>query len=215
MVSHRRTISALVGICSALCAAWLAVTPERARASCAAPEPLPTLQAGADVIVLGQVTQTTGQDARFVVDTYRKGRGPRELNITGRYSSDPRESTSVDFIFKPGQRYLLFLTGSPPGLLRTNDCAGNREGVTALTPEEVAVLGQGVPPDPAIANPTPMPANEVGTRPSTSAGAAASDEQARPAPALNGRVAAVLLPIGILLVGLLVFIVMRMRRRVH
>ena len=205
MVSQRRSIRDLVGICSALYVAWLAFTPELARASCAA-EPLSTVQARADVIVLGQVTQTTEQDARFVVHAYIKGRGPHELNVTGRNSPDPRMHTSVDFIVEPGQRYLLFLTGSPLGLLRTDACAGNREGATALTPEELTVLGQGVPPDPAIADPTRMPATE----------------QPRPAPALNdgrssfnGQAAAFLLLIGMMLVGFVVFIVMRKWRRVH
>lgn len=207
-------------ICSALYVAWLAFTPELARASCAGPEPLSTLQARADVIVLGQVTQTTEQDARFVVDTYIKGRGPHELNVTGRYSTDPPMQTSVDYIFKPGKRYLLFLTGSPPGLLRTNACAGNREDATALTPDELAVLGQGVPPDSATADPTASgPQTTLATPGNT---LPLSGEQPRPAPALNderpsfnGRAAASLLAIGMLLVGFLVFIVLRRWRRVH
>ncbi len=198
MVSHRRRIRDMVCICSVLYAACLAFTPELTRASCAA-LPLSTLKAHADVIVLGQVTQTTGQDARVVVQTYSNGRGPHELNVTGRVSPDPGVNTSVDFIFKPGQRYPLFLTGSPPGLLRTNECAGNREGAIALTPEELAVLGRGAPPDPAASDPAPLPAPAL------------NDER----PSFKAGAPAFLLPIGMLLVGFLLLIVTRRWRRVH
>ncbi len=207
MASSRWRIRHIVLLCSLLSASWLAFTPRLARASCAL-VPLSELKAGADVIVRGQVATTSGRDARVVVQTYHKGRGPHELSVTGRNSDDPGMQTSVDFTFKEGQSYLLFLTGSPPGLLRTNECAGNREGATALTPEELAVLGPGAPPDLAIPDPTPIPADGVGN---SVQGAPVNDGRSS---STEGTAAFLLLP-GILLGGCLLFIVMRRRRRGH
>src|SRR3954451_14448181 len=158
MASSRWRIRHIVLLCSILSTGWLAFTPRLARASCAL-VPLSESKADADVIVLGQVATTSGRDARVVVQTYHKGRGPHELSVTGHYSDDPAMQTSVDFTFKEGQWYLLFLTGSPPGLLRTNECAGNRESASTLTREESAVPAPGPPPAPSIPAPTPIPAS--------------------------------------------------------
>jgi len=108
---------------------------------------LPYQKENADIIVLGKVGNISSVYTTIQVERYYKGQGgPSQINVTGRESTDASVVTSIDFQFEQGKKYLLFLKNDSSGVLRTNDCMGNKEINDSLNSEDIAVLGPGNPP---------------------------------------------------------------------
>ncbi len=99
------------------------------------------------------------------------------------------------------------MLGSSTGLLRTNTCAGNREGATTLTREDIAELGLGALPDAAISNPTSVPAPNPRLVPTNGVGSIVSRAVVNDSLSwFTQRAAVFLLPVGVVLVGCLLII---------
>lgn len=127
----------------------------QAYASCAGPFTLEEYRDMADLVVLGKAADAD-DPARVNVEKYFKGSGPREIKVSGRAgpapglwggAGDGRSITSsIDFSFEEGKRYLLFLQNESGGIYKTNQCKGNRIVENDLSSEEQGVLGSGQEP---------------------------------------------------------------------
>lgn len=99
----------------------------------------------ADVVVLGTVKNSFLNYYIFSVEKYYKGKGPKEIKVTGKESENA--VTSIDYSLENNKTYLLFLNGSTAQVLKTSQCMGSREVNSKLSIKEVSSLGSSLPPE--------------------------------------------------------------------